>query len=315
MDGHSRRSRAGPGGSTVTRRRFLGSAAAGAAIAPLALQDTAAAQDEETVSRSVVRLATIPGLDTGGLLTQLLAGFEQRTGHRVEVFTSRPTHGADGTSPVADLFERARAGLADIVMTHWGVAELAEFVDEGLVRWPMMIAANSTGTFIVPPSDPAGVRGVTDPVAAFGRIAQTRSPFVVNDTSVIRYVLDVLWNGAGRPDKQGWYLDLGLIGRPAMVEAARRGGYSMWGLHPFLMSQQQQPLPLQAVVFQDSLLQRVMSATVVRPGPYRRVHVKGAFALERYLVDPATQARIHTFRLPGFNHPIIWPAGHHNHIP
>lgn len=306
MHQHVRRAQAEARVSATTRRSLLGSAGAGVIAVSLGM-DTASHAEAAFAQRhgAVIRLGTITAVQIGGLLDELLADFEQLTGNRVTVSTGVDS---DAASPAAALYELAHAGKLDIVISHWGVDELEGSVGEGLVRWPVMFAANSNGAFITPPSDPAGVRGVTDPVEAFQLIAQRRSPFVVND----RYVTDTLWDAAGRPDKQDWYLDLGLSGQAAIREAARRGGYSTWGLRPFLAMQEQHPLDLQAWVFQDSLLQRVIASAVVNPGPGRTVNVKGALALQRYLLESATQARIRMFRHPDFDHPIVWPAGHHN---
>lgn len=288
--------------ATTTRRTFLGAAGAGVAAASLGVAaEGAYAQRHE----SAVRLGTITAVQIGGLLDELLVEFTRQSGYRVTVATGVD---AEAESPAAALYQKARAGELDIVVSHWGVTELGEAERDRVVRRPVMFAANCNGAFIVPPSDPAGVRDAADPVEAFRRIAQHRSPFVVSNA----YTAETLWNAVGRPDKQGWYLDLGLSGRAAVKEAAKRGGYSIWGLRPFLASQQQEPIDMQPRVFQDSLLQRVISSAVVEPGWRRRVNLTGALALQRYLVDPATQARIRMFRHPGFDHPVIWPGGHHN---
>jgi hypothetical protein len=94
--------------------------------------------------------------------------------------------------------------------------------------------------------------------------------------------------------------------------AAQLGGYTLWGLHPFLALQQQQPTGMRAVLFGDSLLQRGVASVVVQPGPERPVNIAGALALERFLLTPDTQGRIRRFRHPQFDLPIFWPAAHHN---
>jgi hypothetical protein len=77
------------------------------------------------------------------------------------------------------------------------------------------------------------------------------------------------------------------------------------------MLQQQQPLDLEPVIFNDSLLQRIIASVVVRCPP-GQVNERGARALQRYLVDPARQGSIRSFRLPGIDEPIFWPAGNQN---
>lgn len=247
--------------------------------------------------RHVVRLTTGPAAQTGRFLDKLLADFEEQTRYRVVVTVARGT----------DQFDRARAGQADVVLTHWGFVELENFVSEGLGMWPTTVFAN-TVVFISPPNDPAGIRGVADPVEAFRRIAQTESPFIVNDLGEVRYLTDTLWNAADRPDKEGWFLDPGLRGPAAVRAAEQRNGYTIWGLHPF----RQQSFDMDAVVYNDSLMQRIMATVVVKPGHSRRVNVGGALALERFLADPATQGRIRAFSLPDIDGPVFWPAGNQN---
>jgi len=249
--------------------------------------------------QSTIRLLTVGAALTGGMLEGLVADFEEETGRQVTV-----------TAAGEDIFDQARAGEADIVMAHLGFTELHDFVNEGRGRWPSTVLSN-TVAFIIPPDDPAGVRGVDDPVEAFELIAEHRSPFIVNDLGETLYISDTLWNATGRPDKGEWFLDLGLSGAAAVREAERRGGYTIWGLHPFLMLQQQQPLDLEPVVFNDSLLQRIIATVVVRRPP-GQVNERGARVLEQYLVDPVTQGNIRSFRLPGIDEPIFWPAGNQN---
>lgn len=252
-----------------------------------------------TNSASSIRLLTVGAATTGGILDDLVADFEAQSGHDVTVSIAGP-----------DIFDQARAGAADIVLAHLGFTELENFVSDGRGRWPATVLSN-TVVFLIPPGDPARVRHVNDPVDAFKRIAEHKSPFIVNELGETRYISDTLWNATGQPDKEGWFLELGLSGPAAVREAERRGGYTLWGLHPFLMLQQQQPVNLKPVVFNDSLMQRIIASVVVIQPPDTG-NEPGALVLQQYLVDPATQGQIRSFRLSGINQPIFWPAGNNN---
>jgi hypothetical protein len=70
-------------------------------------------------------------------------------------------------------------------------------------------------------------------------------------------------------------------------------------------------LDLEPVLLDDSLLQRIIASVVVRRPP-GQVNELDARALQSYLVNPATQADIRSFRLPGIDEPIFWPAGNQN---
>jgi tungstate transport system substrate-binding protein len=252
-----------------------------------------------SATSSVVRLATVTTIKDGGLLPELLADFEKQTGLRVEVYVGN------------DVYGQARAGKADVVFSHLGHRDAQAFMEEGLGQWPRTILFNQLA-LLVPSTDPAGVRGMTDPVEIFRRIAQTRSPFVVNQSEGLKYVVETLWHAAGRPDKGDWYIDAGLNNEQAAQRAAQRGGYTIWGLTPFLVAQQRSGVDLQPLVPKDPLFQRIMVAIVVNPDKFPGANIEGAAAFQQYLLAPETQARILTFRYPGFDQPMFWPAGRNN---
>ena len=108
----------------------------------------------------------------------------------------------------------------------------------------------------------------------------------------------------------GWYGDSGLR-MAAAVRAALAGGYALWGVTPFLLSQQQTALDIMPLVFDDALVQRLM-VSVVNPAHFTGANVAGALAFQEYLIAPATQAQIRNYRYPGIDQPIFWPAGQTN---
>ncbi len=246
-----------------------------------------------------VRLATVTTIQSGGLLDQLVADFEAKTGDTVEVYA--------GDDP----YTQARAGKADLVFSHLGHKDAQAFIQDGLGQWPQAVLSNTIG-YIIPPGDPAHVASATDPVQAFERIAKSKSPFVLNNNEGLRYLTDTLWNAAGTPDKTGWYLDSGLQDATAMDAAAKANAYSLWGVTPFLEYQRQTHSTLQPVVINDSLMQRLMVSVAVEPAKVAGVNVDGAKAFQAYLLDPVTQAKIRAFRVPGVSQPLFWPQGRTN---
>jgi len=295
------------------RRRILRRLMTGlpvAAITLVALGNVPAAPDDAEIAGgsadpSTVRVLTVGAALTGGMFNDLVAEFEAGSGYTVTV-----------TMGGIDIMDRARAAEADIVLVHHGFTPLHDFVTDGRGMFPTTVMSNSVA-FLVPPGDPAGIRGLDDPFEAFAAIAATESPFVVNNLGETLYITDTLYNAAGRPDPGDWFIDLGQSGPPAVAAASQRGAYTMWGLHPFLNLRQQQPLNLEAVVYNDSIMQRILATTVVRRPP-GRVNQAGALAFQEFLTEPATQARIRDFRLPpiaghpDIEQPIFWPAGNQN---
>ena len=294
MDPHSSRPH-------LLRRLKVGLPVAAAAILAIGVLSAPASggTTDDAADPDTVRLLHVGAADTGNFLGALVAPFEQETGYDVV-----PTMGG------IDIFDQARASEADIVMAHLGFTELQQFVTDGYGHWPATVMSN-TVVFLGPPTDPVGIATAADPVEAFGMIAEAEHPFVVNNLGETRFIFDTAWNAVGRPAGD-WIIDPGLSGPAAVREAARRGAYTLWGLHPFLMLQSSpQPVNLTAQVHNDSLMQRIL-ATVVVKRPPGRVNEEGALALQEYLVRPDIQATIRNFRLEGFDMPVFWPAANQN---
>jgi tungstate transport system substrate-binding protein len=230
----------------------------------------------------------------------LLADFQAQTGLHAEIVYS-------GSDP----YSVARAGKADLVISHYGHPGVEPFITEGLGLWPHPVFANQM-VLLGPPSDPAHVRGLTNAAEAFTRIAHAQAPFVVNDGSGSKYLEELLWSSAGHPTKGSWYIDPKAEGAEAVQVAAEKGAYVLWGLPPFLRLKRQIHLNLEPLVVGDSVFQRIMVSIVVNPKKIPGVNVDGATAMEKYLIAPATQARIRAFRYPDFDQQAWWPAGRHN---
>ncbi|MBI3940596.1 MAG: hypothetical protein HY315_07150 [Acidobacteria bacterium] len=145
----------------------------------LAVSSTVQAQS------SVIRLQIVNVPVDSGLLAGLLPDFERATGYRVDVQKGE------------QVYDFARQGAADLVLSHYGHAAVDNFMSDGLGLWPRVVFANQA-VIIGPSSDRAGIRGLDDAVEAFRRIAQTQSRFVVNNAATEKYLAQVLWEGAGR---------------------------------------------------------------------------------------------------------------------
>ena len=161
-------------------------------------------------------------------------------------------------------------------------------------------------------SDPAGIRGLTDAAEAFRRIAQRGGEFLVNNAPTERYLAEVLWQSSGAPAKQGWQVNFNLRDQAAIEMASQRRAYTLWGLVPFVRLQAQRQLGMEALVVGDPLFQRVMVSIVVNPARFPRANTEGALALERFLLDPRTQAKMRQFRHHGLPGQTWWPAGRNN---
>lgn len=291
----------------LVRRDFLRMASAGLIGVPaLACQRAAAIPavpgptTATTSAPSRVRIASVPTAVEGGLLPVLLADFEKSSGRKVELIV--------GTK---DVYGLAREGGCDLILSHYGHKQAETFVMEGFGEFPRTVFSNQSA-ILGPPSDPAGIRGVADAFAAFARIAKARAPFVVNDLFGQRYVAEILWHGAGSPNRDGWWIDLKENREDVLEMAAEKKGYTMWGLTPFARAQKGNERELEPLVYSDPILQRLMVTIIVTREKVPSVNFEGAHALQSYLLEPSTQAKMHATKYPGLEHSAWTPAGRHN---
>jgi tungstate transport system substrate-binding protein len=245
---------------------------------------------------ALVRVASVPTAVEGNLLPELVARFEEESGIKVDLRASQ------------DVYELARGGSVDLAISHYGHKHAEAFVMEGLGEWPRTLFSNQMA-LLGPKSDPAKVRGLGDVGEAFRLIAQMKAPFVLNDIDGVRYLTEILWHAAGRPDRAGWLMDERQHRKEDAIHvAAKRGAYVFWGLTPFLRFRNDASIDLEPLVLGDPLLQRMLVSIIVKPSKAPGVNVAGAEKLQTFLLSPATQARIRSVRYPGQAH-VSWVAG------
>jgi tungstate transport system substrate-binding protein len=115
---------------------------------------------------NTITLATTTSTENSGLLAQIHADFEKKTGIRVKVV-------AKGTGASLQL---ARDGNADLVLVHAREHE-DRFVAEGYGVMRRDVMYNDF-VLIGPAEDPADVRGVQDPAQALRRITEADCVFI-----------------------------------------------------------------------------------------------------------------------------------------
>jgi tungstate transport system substrate-binding protein len=234
------------------------------------------------------------------LLSAVLPQFEEETGCVVTLTTTEA------------VFDLARAGKVDLIIAHYGHSGTEAFVSEGLGLWPHAVFANKASIF-GPAADPAGIRNVPSAVEGFRRIADSKTPFVVNNAATEKYLADILWEAAGRPDRTGWYIDNGLRDRDAVDHAVSLGAYVVWGLVPGLRYKLEDPQrDIDALSSSDALFDRGMVTVKVNPIAFNGINANGAVALERFLIRAETQARIRDFRALGYPLQMWVPTGRNN---
>ena len=189
-----------------TRRTILALVSLAAMTLPAAAQDS-----------SIVVASTTSTQDSG-LFGHILPLFKAKTGIAVKVISQ-------GTGQALDT---ARRGDADVVFVHAKALE-EKFVSEGfgVKRFPVMY---NDFVLIGPKSDPAGITGAQDIVAALAAIKTKASPFISRgDKSGTHAAELALWKIAAidvaGADKGPWYKEIGQGMGAALNTASASGAY------------------------------------------------------------------------------------------
>ena len=174
-------------------RTFLGLATA--ALAAFALIGPAAALDQFIVVQSTTSTRN------SGLYDHILPMFTEKTGIEVRVV-------AVGTGQA---IRNAANGDGDVLFVHAKPAEEKFVADgHGVARFDVM---HNDFVIVGPPSDPAGVAGMTDAVAALTKLAEAEAPFASRgDDSGTNKAELRLWKEAGidvEAASGGWYRETG----------------------------------------------------------------------------------------------------------
>jgi tungstate transport system substrate-binding protein len=166
--------------------------------------------------KSIVVASTTSTQDSG-LFGSILPKFKEKTGIDVKVV-------AQGTGQALDT---GRRGDADVVFVH-AKAQEEKFVADGfgVKRFDVMY-----NDFVVigPKSDPAGIKGGKDVLAAFKAINGKGAPFVSRgDKSGTHSAELALWKKAGLDPagaKPAWYREIGQGMGAALNTASGMGAY------------------------------------------------------------------------------------------
>lgn len=241
------------------------------------------------LAQRFITVASTTSTEQSGLFAHLLPPFEQKTGIDVRVV-------AVGTGQALDL---ARRGDADVVFVHSKEAE-EEFVREGhgVERHPVMY---NDFVLIGPRSDPAGIAGETDTLAAFRKIRDAGAPFVSRGDRSGTHIAELaLWAAAGidiERDKGPWYRSTGQGMGPALNTASAMNAYVLADRGTWLAFTNRGDLTI--LVEGDRRLTNQYGVILVNPA--RHPHVKGAEgqAFIDWLLSAEGQAAIASYRIGG----------------
>ena len=233
-----------------------------------------------------IRLATTTSTENSGLLKVILPIFEAKYGGKVRVV-------AVGTGAALKLGEN---GDADVVLVHARALE-DKFMAAGFgsVRRDVMY-----NDFIIvgPKSDPAGVRGSKDVIAAMKKISTSGARFVSRgDESGTHQMEKVYWKDAGVAPRGGWYLSAGQGMGQVLTMAAQLEGYTFTDRSTYAAYKDK--TGLDTLVEGDPKMFNPYGVIVVNPQRHPQANHAGALAFAAWLTSPAGKKAIADFKLNG----------------
>jgi len=202
--------------------------------------------------------------------------------------------------------ELGRRGDADVVLAHAPDAERA-LLDSGYFLSRRLVMHNDF-LIVGPAADPAGLRGLTDAVAALRRVAAERATFISRgDESGTHKLEQRLWRqtGLAPPRSAGWYVESGQGMAATLQMADQKHAYTITDRATYLAWRDK--MQLVPHVEGDPILYNVYHVMEVNPKNAPRVNTAGARALADFLVAPETQALIGEFGRSRFGQSLFVP--------
>jgi tungstate transport system substrate-binding protein len=249
---------------------------------------TLAASSGMAQDKSIVVASTTSTQDSG-LFGYLLPLFKQKTGIDVKVV-------AQGTGQALDT---ARRGDADVVFVHARSAE-EKFLSEGfgVKRYPVMY---NDFVLIGPKSDPAGVKGGKDIVAALKTIKTKAAPFISRGDRSGTHIAELkLWKVAGidiEADKGAWYKSIGQGMGAALNTSSGLNAYVLSDRGTWLSFKNRGDLTI--VVEGDKRLFNQYGVMLVNPAKHPTVKKELGQQFIDWLVSPEGQHAIAGYKING----------------
>jgi len=243
-------------------------------------------------AREVILATTTSTQDTG-LLDVLIPMFESETGYMVKTI-------AVGTGQALALGAR---GEADVLLCHAPASEM-ELVTSGLVTNRRLVMHND---FIIvgPPSDPAGIRGLTSAPEAFKKIAAHEAVFVSRgDDSGTHKKEKEIWAKASVQPGGRWYQEAGSGMGQTLNIASEKEGYTLTDRGTYLALKKR--LGLDVLVQGDPMLLNIYHVMQVNPEKFDKVNGPGAKAFVEFMVAPETQKVIASFGVRDYGEPLFF---------
>ncbi|MGD2139774.1 MAG: substrate-binding domain-containing protein [Burkholderiales bacterium] len=240
----------------------------------------------EVLARDL-RLATTTSTDNSGLLDFLLPKFEAKTGIAVRVISV-------GTGKAIKLGEN---GDVDVILVHSRPDE-DRFVEQGFGVNRRDVMYNDF-VIIGPAADPAGVRGMHDPIKAFGKIWTANAAFVSRgDESGTNKMEMRYWKEVDEiPADNPGYLAAGRGMGAVLLMASELGAYTLSDRATWYAMQDK--LALQLLVEGDPRMYNPYGVIAVNPKKYPGINYEGAMRFIDWLTSSEGQQLVSDFKANG----------------
>lgn len=260
-------------------------------------QVTAGPTNVPTPSNPDLILATTTSTQDSGLLDVLIPLFEQQTGYQVKTV-------AVGTGQALQMGQQ---GNADVLLVHAPSSEKT-YMAGGYGKDRFLVMHND---FIIvgPPADPAGIKGDTDAVDAFKKIASAGATFISRgDQSGTNTKELALWKSAGLDpagQKPAWYLSTGQGMGATLTIASEKSAYTLTDRATYLANKAN--LQLDILVEKDNSLLNVYHVITVSPDKWPKVNYAGALTFAKWITSPAIQEVIGKFGVDKYGQQLFIP--------
>ncbi len=203
-----------------------------------------------------------------------------------------------------------RRGDVDIITVHSKSREL-DFVAEGYGVERVPFAYNYF-LIVGPPSDPAGIKGMS-PQDAFQTLAEAGSASFISrgDDSGTHGKEKAIWAGAGYDYEDirsagAWYIEAGRGMGPTLLMASEEQGYTLTDMGTFLSYKGQ--VELAPVVDEGSILLNVYSAIACNPEQNSKVNSEMAQNMVDFLTSDEIQQLIGDYGVESYGMALFTPC-------
>lgn len=236
-----------------------------------------------------ITLSSTTSTQNSGFFDHVLPKFTDKTGIEVRVI-------AVGTGQAIKLGEN---GDADVLLVHDKAGEL-KFVKQGYGIDRREVMYNDF-VIVGPGNDPAGVRGLSNAVEAFKRIARSGASFISrgDDSGTHRQELR-LWEEAGVDAKAAsgkWYKEVGAGMGATLNTAAGLDAYTLTDRATWTTFRNRADLEL--LDAGDARLFNQYAVIQVNPALHKSVKAAEAKEFADWLVSPEGQQLIGSFQVEG----------------